>query len=114
MSNLFLFLLHDYLKFLHQIHSTDKIDIAASVCNIRVNKACDLSYWACVRYTQAWCWNTVCLTSTGNPVPGKQEFCLAPSETIVEQVKNKKSHSGHRLRTRTLGDMLGRSLEHFT
>ena len=43
---------------------------------------------------------TVCLTSTGNPVPGKQEFCLAPSETIVGQVKNKKSHSGNRLRMR--------------
>ena len=30
---------------------------------------------------------TVRLTSTDNPVPGKQEFCLAPSETIVGQVK---------------------------
>ena len=28
---------------------------------------------------------TVCLTSTGNPAPGKQEFCLAPSETMIEQ-----------------------------
>ena len=42
-----------------EMHSTDKIDIAASVCIIRVNKACDLSYWACVQYTQAWCWNTL-------------------------------------------------------
>ena len=32
-------------------------------------------------------YHTVRLTSTGNPVPGKQEFRLAPSETIVGQVK---------------------------
>ncbi len=56
---------------------------------------------------------TVRLTSIGR-VPGKQEFCLAPSETIVEQVKNKKSHLGHRLRMRTLGDMLGHSFVYFT
>jgi hypothetical protein len=30
---------------------------------------------------------TVCLASIGNPVPENQEFCLAPSETMVEQVK---------------------------
>jgi hypothetical protein len=30
---------------------------------------------------------TVRLTSTVNWVPGNQEFCLAPSETIVELVK---------------------------
>ena len=28
---------------------------------------------------------TVRLTSTGNPVPGNKEFCLAPNETMVEQ-----------------------------
>ena len=28
---------------------------------------------------------TVRLTSTGNPVPGNQEFCLTPSETMIEQ-----------------------------
>ncbi len=31
-----------------EIHSTDKIARATSVCNISVNKTCDLSYWACV------------------------------------------------------------------
>jgi hypothetical protein len=34
---------------------------------------------------------TVRLTSTGNPVPGNQEFCLAPSETMVEQVNKIRS-----------------------
>ena len=58
---------------------------------------------------------TVRLTSTGIAVPGKREFRLAPIETIVGQVKkNKKSHSGHRLRLRTLEDTLGRSFVHFT
>ncbi len=32
-------------------------------------------------------WRTVHLTLVDNPVPGNQEFCLAPSETIVELVK---------------------------
>jgi hypothetical protein len=41
-----------------EIHSTDKIARAASVCNISVSKTCDLSYWACVWKTQAWYWNT--------------------------------------------------------
>jgi hypothetical protein len=31
--------------------------------------------------------HTVSLTSTGNSVSGNQEFCLAPSKTMVEQVK---------------------------
>jgi hypothetical protein len=31
--------------------------------------------------------STVRLTSTVNPVPEYQEFCLAPSKTIVELVK---------------------------
>ena len=31
------------------------------------------------------------LTSTGNPVPGNQEYCLAPSETMVEQVEKIRS-----------------------
>ncbi len=34
---------------------------------------------------------TVRLTSTGNPVPGNREFRLAPSETIVGQVKKIRS-----------------------
>jgi hypothetical protein len=50
---------------------------------------------------------TVHLTSTGNPVSGNQEFCLALSKTMVEQVKNKKSHLGHGLRIKTSGDMFG-------
>ncbi len=52
---------------------------------------------------------TVRLTSTGNPVSGNQEFCLAlSSKTMVEQVKNKKSHmAGHGLRIKTSGDMFG-------
>jgi hypothetical protein len=33
------------------------------------------------------------LTSVDNPVPGNQEFCLAPSETIVELVKKIKKIS---------------------
>jgi hypothetical protein len=36
-------------------------------------------------------WNTVHLTSTAHPVPGNRDFCLAPSETIVELVKKIKS-----------------------
>ena len=28
--------------------------------------------------------HTVRLTSIGNPVPGNQELCLAPSKTMVE------------------------------
>ncbi len=35
--------------------------------------------------------STVRLTSTSNPVPGKQQFCLVPSETIVGQVKKIRS-----------------------
>jgi hypothetical protein len=35
--------------------------------------------------------STVRLTSTAHPVPGNQEFCLAPSETIVELVKKIRS-----------------------
>ena len=35
--------------------------------------------------------HTVHLTSTGNPVPGNQEYCLAPSETMVEQVEKIRS-----------------------
>ncbi len=55
------------------------------------------------------------LTPTAHPVPGNQEFCLAPSETIVEMVKkNKKSHLGYSLRVRTSGVMHGSSLVHFT
>ncbi len=53
------------------------------------------------------CAHTVHLTSVDNPVPGNQEFCLAPSETIVELVKNEKSQLGHSLRMVTSGDMLG-------
>jgi len=34
---------------------------------------------------------TVRLTSTGNPVPGNQDFCLAPNETMVEQVEKIRS-----------------------
>ena len=30
---------------------------------------------------------TVRLTSTGNQILGNQEFCLAHSETMIEQVK---------------------------
>jgi hypothetical protein len=33
----------------------------------------------------------VCLNSTGNPVSGNQEFCLAPAETMVEQVNKIRS-----------------------
>ena len=50
---------------------------------------------------------SVHLISTGNLVSGNQEFCLVPSKTMVEQVKNKKSHSWHGLRIKTSGDMLG-------
>ena len=50
---------------------------------------------------------TVRLTSTGNPVSGNKEFRLAPNETLVEQLKNEKSHLGHGLRIKTSGDMLG-------
>ena len=32
-----------------RLHSTDKIVHATSVCNIPVNRTCDLSHWACVR-----------------------------------------------------------------
>ena len=37
---------------------------------------------------------TVRLISIGNPVPGNQEFCLAPSKTMVGRAGkiNKKSH----------------------
>ena len=35
------------------------------------------------------------LTSTGNPVPGNKEFCLAPNETMVEQ--------GEKIRSLTQG-----------
>jgi hypothetical protein len=38
---------------------------------------------------------TVRLTPIGNPVPGYQEFLVAPSETIVGLVKKKKSYLGH-------------------
>ena len=34
---------------------------------------------------------TVRLTSTGNPVPGNQDFCLAPNKTMVEQVEKIRS-----------------------
>jgi hypothetical protein len=58
---------------------------------------------------------TVLSTTTVHPFPGNQEFCLAPSETIVEQVKKyKTSYLGYSLRVRTLGIMHGRSLVHFT
>ncbi len=50
---------------------------------------------------------TVHLTSIGNPVPGNKEFRLVSSKTMVEQVKNEKSHSEHGLRMKTLGDMFG-------
>ncbi len=47
---------------------------------------------------------TVPLTSIGNPVPGNQEFCLASSKTMVEQVKkNEKSHSEHGFEDEDLG-----------
>jgi hypothetical protein len=55
--------------------------------------------------SQAHC--TVRLTSIGNPVPGNQELCLVSSKTMVEQVKNEKSHLEHGLRMKILGDMLG-------
>ena len=45
---------------------------------------------------------TVRSTSIGNPVPGNQEFCLVSSKTMVEQVKNEKSHLEHGLRMKTL------------
>ena len=32
-------------------------------------------------------YGSVRLTSNGNLVPGKREFCTAPNETIVGQVK---------------------------
>ena len=53
-------------------------------------------------------WLCYCaMTSTSNPVPGNQEFCLAPSKTMVEQVKQKKkSHSGHSLMMKTWGDIM--------
>jgi hypothetical protein len=35
--------------------------------------------------------HSVRLTSTGNPVPGNQEFCFAPSETMVEQINKIRS-----------------------
>jgi hypothetical protein len=50
---------------------------------------------------------TVRLTSIGNPVPRNQEFCLAPIKTMVEQGKNKKSHSEHGLRMMISRDMFG-------
>jgi hypothetical protein len=34
---------------------------------------------------------TVRLTSTGNKVPGNQEFCIAPNKPMVEQLKNIRS-----------------------
>jgi hypothetical protein len=52
------------------------------------------------------------LTSTAHPVPGNQEFSLAPSETIVELVKKIRSLTWDSLRVRTLGVMHGRSLVH--
>ena len=41
--------------------------------------------------TMNLCVTTVRLTSTGNPVPGNQESCLVPSETMVEQVEKIRS-----------------------
>jgi hypothetical protein len=38
---------------------------------------------------------TIHLTPISNPVPGYQEFCVAPSETIVGLVKKKKSYLGN-------------------
>jgi hypothetical protein len=58
--------------------------------------------------------HTVRLTSTAHPVPGNQEFCLAPSETIVELVKKIRSLTWDSLKVNTSGVMHGRSLVHFT
>ena len=53
---------------------------------------------------------TVHLTSTGNPVPENGGFLVASSETMAEQVRNKKSCSGCSLRMINSGDMFRCSL----
>ena len=58
--------------------------------------------------------DTVRLTSTGNPVPGKREFRLAPTKTIVEQVKKISSVTQGIDRGRRSGEMRSRSFVHFT
>jgi hypothetical protein len=50
---------------------------------------------------------TVRLTPIGNRVPGYQEFLVAPNETIVGLVKNKKSYFGHGLAMIIGRDMFG-------